>query len=184
MKKQFFKVLIDMDNVLNQFSQAVKNNLTTLGLTYSDDIDNNYDMKPSINIPVDHPIQNPMRHILSQPGFWESIVPMPYAQEVVFDLYQSYDIWIATTPYYAKGYDTEICMREKKNWLRKFFPFLKEDKIYFEVEKWNLPGDVLIDDKPENLEKFKYTTVKFVHPYNTHVETDFQLKSWLDYYQL
>lgn len=79
------------------------------------------------------------------------------------------------------GHDVRFCSavcsddsaRAKLSWLRRYFD-VSSKHVYLCNEKWDVLGDVLIDDKPENQENWLKHTQKPVfsleHPYNRHVK--------------
>ena len=66
--------------------------------------------------------------ILKEPGFFRNLDVMPHAQEVVKQLNEHYDIYIATA-----AMDVPTSFHDKYEWLLEYFPFL--DPQHFVVER-------------------------------------------------
>lgn len=101
----------------------------------------------------------------------------PFAAEVVKELYEKHDVYIATCPWHT----SDNCISEKIQWIEKYLPFFDRQKIIFACDKKRLSGDIIIDDSPKHLENNNCdTTIAFDYPYNRHSRADFRAKNWLD----
>lgn len=88
--------------------------------------------------------------LLSKREFWDQMKPFPAAQHTIEKLRkQNFHIRFLTSPW--KGCDTWIDARTK--WLEKHFDTPFED-VTISREKYNVHGEMFIDDKREHLEKW------------------------------
>ncbi len=61
---------------------------------------------------------------------------------------------------YSEGHEIIICtaaicgFEEKLQWIKKHIPFIKPEDVVFTYKKYLVQGDVLLDDKTQNLEEF------------------------------
>jgi 5'(3')-deoxyribonucleotidase len=113
------------------------------------------------------------RKPLHRPGFWEDLPPYPKAVEFVETLdMMGHMVYIATTPF-----PSEVCAWGKKQWCENHLPFLAPNRLILIHDKFRLHGDMLVDDKPENLVPFRGTRVLFNQPWNKTLTTGL-LEQW------
>lgn len=174
MKPKNNKILVDMDNTIGQLTRNFMNYAISLGWKLKPNIFGLYNLSDGVILPEGSDIKNPMKHVFCIPGFWYSIVPFPSAIDVIYGLSKFNNIWLVTTPYVPC---LEMCKAEKMKWIEKYLPAFK-DKVIFEDKKWELEGDIIIEDKPETLEKFNGYTIKVWFPYNEDVEADYTILDW------
>jgi 5'(3')-deoxyribonucleotidase len=85
------------------------------------------------------------------------------AQQALLKLHNDgHDIYFVTKPVDHSHH----CLREKQMWVTKHFPFIGLKKMVFTGQKHMVRGDVLIDDLPSNLEKFRGFKVLVDQPWN------------------
>jgi 5'(3')-deoxyribonucleotidase len=172
------KILVDLDGSVNTFDEALVSYLKNKGYGFDWDRYNSWDIAQFItNVESIEHAKDVFRMVLDDFEFWESISPMPHAREVLEYYNYYHDIYIATMPWHM----TPQYMGVKTQWLRKHFPFIDEERIIFSAgAKWELDGDVIIDDKPEVLVKCtpKMLTIKPNQPYNKEILSDFSFDSW------
>jgi 5'(3')-deoxyribonucleotidase len=88
---------------------------------------------------------------LDHEGIWFNAPPYPGAIEMLKKWHdQGHELYLATTPWHSK-----YCLIEKVLWVNKHLPFLGCERLIFTHNKGLLRGDILIDDKPENLTGFR-----------------------------
>ena len=80
-------------------------------------------------------------------GFWETIPSIQVTVYTCFKYSDRFDIYIATAPWDSNP----RCRAEKTAWVQEYMPFVKD--IYFDRKKWLLPGEVIIDDNVNIIEK-------------------------------
>ncbi|TYA71961.1 5' nucleotidase, NT5C type [Seonamhaeicola marinus] len=95
------------------------------------------------------------------PGFFYELKPLPNSIEVIKELCAKHDVYIATA---ATQFPNSL--KEKSEWLAKYFPFIDWQHQIMCGHKFILKGDLLIDDRTYNLEKFEGDTFLFSTPHN------------------
>ena len=93
-----------------------------------------------------HPLFRDVRAVISDPKVYEYIYPLPQAAEAMKGLYSSgYYMRIVTDcPEQAREY--------RENWLQSWgIPF---DELLITANKNEAGGDFLIDDKPDNVQRY------------------------------
>ncbi|MVM41560.1 5'(3')-deoxyribonucleotidase [Spirosoma sp. HMF3257] len=110
-----------------------------------------------------------------EPGFFRDIPVMEGAQDVIADLMQKYDIFVASA---AQEFPNSL--REKWDWLQEHFPAISWHHYIFLGDKSVLKTDYLIDDLARNLHTFQGKGLLFDALHNRQ-DTQFQrVKSWQD----
>lgn len=166
-------ILVDLDNTCNNFSSSFIQRVKELGYDFDQSLYTTWRISNGIVAEKPLKVQN---DILFDMSFWENLQPLPNSAHVLKKLNKEYTIKIVTAPWRA----TSVFLDSKRQWVKKHFPFLSEDQIIFESKKWLLPGDIIIDDKPEILQKCADSkiTIKHTMKYNVTVDTDFSFHSW------
>lgn len=171
-------VLVDMDNTLvdydlefgKRWMQAhPSNTLDQIKARQHFELEQNFsaDLKPIAT------------EIMSQPGFFISFQPTPYALEAVQEMEAAgLFVFLCTAP---SPMQWETCVAEKYGWVRKH---LGEDwmkKIVVTRDKTLVKGRVLVDDKPRvvgAVEKPDWVHVVYDQPYNQNAEGQPRLTDW------
>lgn len=163
------RIFIDMDGVLVDLMHGwlpYLNELTGRNLK-AEDV-NMWGLEEVYNIPF-----SKIRKPLHRPGFWEELPPYPGAPFFVEELENmGHTVYIATAPF-----PSDVCMWGKKMWVENHLPFLPPSRLCILHDKHLLDGDMLIDDKPENLTAFSGMRVLFNQPWNKTLNTGI-LESW------
>lgn len=108
---------------------------------------------------------------MSSPGLFKSLDPIPGAIEALRALKKAgHELHIATTPY-IKG----TCSQDKLDWVEQYLPFIGGRNTILIRDKTMLKGDVLIDDKPDTIERYRATwpvsvIASIAYPYNEIVK--------------
>ena len=94
---------------------------------------------------------------------------MEGAVEAVKKLQQTYDVYVVSA---AMEFPNSLI--EKRNWLKKHFPFIDWRNIILCGSKHIINTDYMIDDHPKNLDPFKGETLLFeaFHNMDTDSESD------------
>ena len=100
------------------------------------------------------------------PGIY--LVPVKDSIEVMEALCQKHEVYIASA---ATQFPNSL--REKSDWLATYFPFISWKNQILCGDKSILKGDLLIDDRAYNLERFQGNSFLFNCPHNQH-ETDYE----------
>lgn len=106
-----------------------------------------------------------------KPGFFYDLKPFKGAVEALWKMHKwGNRLWVVTN---SQGID--FIEEDKAAWVREYIPFVRG--IVFTDKKHEIPGDVMIDDCPEYLEKYPGTTIKIRRPYNEGVLADYEFDS-------
>ena len=113
---------------------------------------------------------------LNEPDYYREMdILCPHAVEVIRELNERFDIYIATA-----AMEVPNSFNAKYAWLLEHFPFLDPQKFVFCGTKAVIHTDYLIDDSLNQLEVFKGQGIIYSMPYNEHVEGYPRVKNWLD----
>ena len=105
--------------------------------------------------------------VISEPGFWKTVDPMPGAVEALEHFSrEGHEVFIVTA--------TEIGHVEEKmkGLLFRYFPFITWRQVIITSRKQMVRGDVLIDDGIHNLEGGSYRKILFTAPHNRHYDAE------------
>ena len=99
-------------------------------------------------------LQTPEHHAeamseVGLPGFCASIAPLPGAQEGVARLREVADVYVVTSPF-----DSTPWVQERYAWLWEHFQIPRKH-VVFTSSKFLVDGDMLVDDRPENVINWK-----------------------------
>jgi 5'-nucleotidase len=121
--------------------------------------------------PVDR--QNQVRAFLDAEDFFEDLPLMPDSQQVLKDLCDRFEIFIAT-----QAMTVPNSLGPKYRWLQRHFPFIPPTHYVFCGNKSILKADYLIDDLPRNLDRFDGRGLLYTAPHNL-TETGFtRVNNW------
>jgi len=177
MKKNKQILMVDVDNVMADFTVAVRDYLYNIGYELS---------------PIDSIVHNLTSHVvitdtkkfeknisfLNTIEFWSNLPLKPDVQKIFLMLCDKYDVYIATAPY-EKAMGSFV--KGRYQWFIKHFPYFDLNKIHITEQKWELDFDVIIDDKKETLEKCSGRVIAMDYPYNRDLTTAHErVKSWKD----
>lgn len=109
--------------------------------------------------------------VLQDNYFTINVPLMPGARQAIQELMiAGHEVYLVT----ARSGHTHVT--ETFEWVAKMLPFINiREQLIFCSNKALIPADVLIDDKPDTLIKYKKThpgavTMTIRYPYNTHLE--------------
>ena len=95
--------------------------------------------------------------LLTQPGFFRNMNPYSGAIEYTQRLMdEGYDVVFVTTP----PRTSEYAIKDKRLWIEEYFPKFDLNNIIFCDRKELVRGDILIDDSPHNISKWKKVNPK------------------------
>lgn len=118
-----------------------------------------------------------MTHIfneLNAPGFTRDLVVKENAIEVVKELNELYDVYIATAAMEIPG-----SFQDKFEWLQEYFPFLDVNYYIYCGNKKVVRSDYLIDDNMKQLQQFKGTGILYTAHFNQNSEAPFtRINNW------
>lgn len=122
-------------------------------------------------VPVDR--QPHVRGHASEDGFFMNLKVMPDSQEVLRELHEKHEVYIASAAMQFKN-----SLREKADWLDKYFPFIPWQNRILCGHKHILKGDILIDDRSFNLEQFDGRSLQYTSPHNIHTTGFERVNNW------
>ena len=123
------------------------------------------------NVPEEH--QESIHRHVHEPGFFRHLEPVKDSLEVVEALSKKHEVYIASA---AMQFPNSL--REKSDWLDEHMPFIDWQHRILCGHKFILRGDLLIDDRAYNLEKFTGETILFTSPHNLHVNGYDRVYDW------
>jgi len=106
-------------------------------------------------------------------SFFEDLAVLPDCREVVAELADRYDVFIASA-----AMDVPCSFDAKYRWLQRHFPFIPPSQIVFCGDKTIVDADYLIDDRPRHFAKFKGQAVLFSAPHNAGETRYTRVASW------
>jgi len=106
-------------------------------------------------------------------AFFEDLAVMPDCQEVVRELAERYDVFVASA-----AMDVPCSFDAKYRWLRRHFPFIPPSQIVFCGDKTIVDADYLIDDRPRHFAKFRGEALLFSAPHNAGERRYARVASW------
>ena len=170
------KILVDMDGVLNDFDQHFISYVQQLGYDfdeYSYSHEGDWDIAKFIIASNPKKIMN---GVCIDMNFWDSLSPLKDSQSILKDMNKFNDVTIATAPWT----DEEKYKVQKIKWMKKFYPYISDKQIVFSNKKWELEGDVIIEDKPTTIEKCNKVMYTVCHdmPYNRYIHADYHFNLW------
>lgn len=113
--------------------------------------------------------------LLLAPGFFRDIPVMADCQEVVRELSQRYEVFVASA-----AMDVPASFDDKFAWLREHFPFIPTSHLVFCGDKSVLDVDYLIDDSPRHFAHFQGKPVLFTAPLNAGETRYLRVSGWRD----
>ena len=116
-----------------------------------------------------------LRAFLDADDFFEVLAVIPGAQEVLKDLSQRHEVYIAT-----QAMAVPNSLGPKYRWLQRHFPFIPPSHYVFCGDKSILRADVLIDDLPKNLLRFEGLGLLYSAPHNLSAQGFIRVNSWQD----
>lgn len=164
------RILVDADGVLANFAQAVVDMVNEeLGTEHQYDHIDQWDMYASMGISKEHGTAFDER--IKQNYFCYGLAPIPGAVEGLAELRKHGDVYCVTAPF-----DGAYWMPERVQWLQDFMGFDRKH-VVFTHSKHLVAGEVLIDDKAQNLRDWRAephagVSILFDQPWNRN-ETEF-----------
>lgn len=166
-------IAIDMDDVLAGTTEKIIRSYNFLHHTdFAPDDLATLDLKRLF----DEPTMQILFEEMNAPGFTRDLVVKEHAIEVVRELNEIYDVYIATAAMEIPG-----SFHDKFDWLQEHFPFLDVNHYIYCGNKKVVRSDYLIDDNLRQLHQFQGTGILYTAHLNRHIEAPFKrLDSWLD----
>ncbi|MGV3587382.1 MAG: 5' nucleotidase, NT5C type [Adhaeribacter sp.] len=163
-------IAIDMDDVM---TDAVGRFIELYRKEFNEDL-------PDLRLPcrnLDNTVPPERLALVKQfphrPDFFKDMDLQENCQDVVRQLQEKYEVYIATA-----AMEFEHCLTHKYNWLKQHFPFISWTHIIFCGHKNILGTDYLLDDAERNLKTFKGTPLVYTAPHNAHLTGYTRLNNW------
>lgn len=179
-------ILIDMDDVMAEFSEEWISR-------YNKDYEDNQtvEMFESWNTlpPVKPECGIKIFDYFTEPGIYRHLKPKEGSQEVIAELIAlGAEVLVVTDSPKGCSFGDDNWKGsnpadDKRAWLTEHFPMISEDNVFICRKKWHVEGDILIDDKPETIEKFQERGRKIIAmemPYNRDMDIELRAKTWVD----
>ena len=169
---------VDLDDVLWDL-------MSTWISRYNDMVDDNLTVEDIKSWDVAQYIKRGTEGILNyipqQNDFWEDVEPIPDSKECLQQLIKDgYLIYVVTASSHTN-------LKEKMSRFYSLFPFIEEERVVIIHRKQMMDLDMLIDDKPGNLEDANYLKVLFDRPHNRSIDENkisaVRLKTWSEIYK-
>lgn len=169
---------VDLDDVLWDL-------MSTWISRYNDMVDDNLTVEDIKSWDVAQYIKRGTEGILNyipqQNDFWEDVEPIPDSKEYLQQLIKDgYLIYVVTASSHTN-------LKEKMSRFYSLFPFIEEEHVVIIHRKQMMDLDMLIDDKPGNLEDANYLKVLFDRPHNRSIDENkisaVRLKTWSEIYK-
>ena len=122
-------------------------------------------------VPLDR--QESVRKLARKDGFFRTLKPIENSKQVLKELVNHYDVYIASA---AMQFPKSL--KEKSDWLDEHFPFIEWRNRILCGDKHILKGDILIDDRSYNLQKFNGRSLLFTSPHNVHSNSFERVNNW------
>ena len=106
-------------------------------------------------------------------AFFEDLDVLPDCQEVVSELADRYEVFIASA-----AMDVPRSFDAKYRWLQRHFPFIPPSQIVFCGDKTIVDADYLIDDRPRHFTRFRGQALLFSAPHNAGETAYTRVGSW------
>jgi len=123
------------------------------------------------NVPEKHR-ESIREHALTE-GFFRTLKPIKDSKLVMKELCQKHEVYIASA---ATQFPNSLL--EKSDWLDEHFPFISWHYRIMCGHKFILKGDLLIDDRTLNLDKFDGNTLLFNSPHNVNDNGHDRVTNW------
>ena len=117
--------------------------------------------------------QQQLRAFLDAEDFFEDLPLMPGAQQVLRDLSQRFEIFVAT-----QAMAVPNSLGPKYRWLQRHFAFIPPTNYIFCGNKSILRAEFLIDDQPRNLLRFDGQGLLFTAPHNLPATGFTRVDNW------
>jgi 5'(3')-deoxyribonucleotidase len=171
------RILVDMDGVLNLWNDHFIAWVKNLGYDFDEyEYTHNGDWEIDKFIIAPEKGKKIMDNICVNMNFWATIPPDKTAIPVMKELNKKYNIFIATAPWS----EDDKYKIDKIKWMKKYFNFIDSHQIILCKKKWEIPGDVIIEDKPETIDKCNSVMYTICHdqPYNKNCNPDYRFSNW------
>jgi 5'(3')-deoxyribonucleotidase len=137
-------ILLDLDDTLN--------NLVHVWLSI-------YNMEYNVNVKYEEikswdltqwvPHPDIIYKYVKEPGIYKHLCPIKDSQDVVSLICKKYNVHVATY------YPTPESCSEKYEFIQTYYPSIDKDNIHFTRKKTMINADIIIDDNPDYVQRFR-----------------------------
>lgn len=165
------RIAIDMDEVIAEFSSkhiAMFNRKFNENVTVEDLRGKKLrDLRPELTREI--------FELLLTPDFFRDLKPIEHSQEVIRELSETYEVYIATA-----AMEVPTSFNAKYEWLKEHFGFLDEMNFVFCGDKSIIRADYLIDDNTRHFKGFQGEGLLFTANHNLNETGYVRLNGWLE----
>ncbi|MFC5529008.1 5' nucleotidase, NT5C type [Cohnella yongneupensis] len=165
------RIAIDMDEVIAEFSTK---HLELFNRTFNEQVTMEElhgkklrDLRPEL--------AHEIFELILMPDFFRDLNPIPHSQEVIKELSESYEIFIATA-----AMEVPTSFTAKYEWLKEHFGFLNEMNFVFCGDKSIIRADYLIDDNTRHFKGFEGQSILFTANHNKNETGYVRVNDWLE----
>ena len=165
-------IFVDMDDVL---AETYEKHIELYNLEHQQQLNISQITSGEVwhNVPEDHQLS--IKGHANQKGFFRDLKPKKDCIQVMEALYAKHEVYIATA---ATQFPDSL--KEKSDWIDEYMPFITWQHRIMCGHKFILKGDLLIDDRTYNLEKFDGDTLLFNSPHNVSETGYTRVNNWLE----
>lgn len=183
MKKEKPVCLIDLDmTVVDMIKTWIRKYNKITGENIIEDDIIHYELRKFVKRP------KVLDKLLASRDFFFYMEPIEGAVEYFTKLMKIADVVVCTQPPRSASL---FAVRDKRDWLKKYFPLFEQTNVIFTHRKDLIVGDVLFDDAPHHLKTWKKRnpkaiTAKIEYLYNKNCESDWTFKketAWKEFYE-
>jgi 5'-nucleotidase len=166
------RIAIDMDEVI---ADSLGKHLRSYNETFGDRLTRADLGDRSLEEAVPPGRREATEDLVLAPGFFRDLEPIEGSREVVRQLAERYEVFIATA-----AMEVPTSFADKYAWLRQHFPFIPTSHIVFCGDKGVLDVDYLIDDTSRHFARFRGMPILFSAPHNRGVRGYRRVESWAE----
>lgn len=164
------RICVDMDEVM---ADTLSEYLRRYNQTFDDDVTPDDLAGKGIWEIAPQDRQQQLRAFLDAEDFFEDLPLIPDAQQVLKDLSERFEIYIAT-----QAMAVPNSLGPKYRWLQRHFSFIPPSHYVFCGNKSILRADYLIDDQPKNLRRFQGQGLLYTAPHNIALTEFVRVNNW------
>lgn len=163
------RIAIDMDEVIADFMQELLdrfNNRMRMNITKQELVGKRL---------WEHYPQHGkfMSDLVDEPDFFRHLKVMENSQEVIRELQETYEIFIATA-----AMERPTSFKAKYEWLKEHFSFISDSHFVFCGDKTIIHADYLIDDTPRQFEGFSGQGILYTAAHNLSETRYVRVNNW------
>lgn len=137
------RVLFDLDDTLTDFIMELVDR-------YNKKYNTNHTIDDCYKWELNEIFEHNILELIDDEDFFELVKPKEGAVELIRKLHEddAFDVYVITSCLKPENYIKKI------NWFNKCMPFFPVGRVVPLTDKHIVRGDILVDDRPKNLEKW------------------------------